>query len=57
MHHHVFSSSLDLGLKVEEQIRADLWHRELQKIRALLLTIHGSRWASLLLGRRRSGFM
>jgi hypothetical protein len=41
----------DLGFKVEETKCADLRHRELRNIYALLLTLHGSRRAALLNGR------
>jgi hypothetical protein len=47
----------NFGLKVEERKCADLQHRELRRIHALLLTLHGSRRAALLNGRRSSGFL
>jgi hypothetical protein len=47
----------DLGFKMDKENCADLRHRELRKIHALLLTLHGSRQAALLKGRRSSGFV
>jgi hypothetical protein len=52
----LFPLFCDVGFKVEEIKCADLRHRELRNIHALLLKLHGSRRATLLNGRRSSGF-